>query len=373
MPDSQESVDLRDPELEIRGVDRDSLHTLPLVIIPFETAVLRRARLIKNVRLRSVIELFSDEHAGSGQLEIQDAPREFGWPESPPHPDFIILHKLSLMPSYDAFSLRIRLREAGISVNNYDALKLSDEKNRELTEYMSSFTRPLILQIYGADDVSIQSFEDVVHLFKDPDVKQALDEVPKFLEDYGDIFLSLSYYRQCLDRIEPIITAFLESLYALRQNYQLKQDQNFMRTCAMIQETVNGLMAAITGRFENFDRSTENMWNDINAIRFHRVEQLIRNYQDGRLAPAVPRPGPRQPGQARRVHHERDSPGHREHPEDRGFGADAVLVGRRAHPRRRGVTKKTPDFRGNRLILRDAARLKDLGGRLLRMRFFFYL
>jgi len=45
-----------------------------------------------------------------------------------------------------------------------------------------------------------------------------LIEIPKFLEDYGDVFLSLSYYRKCLDEIEPIISAFLDALEELQQN-----------------------------------------------------------------------------------------------------------------------------------------------------------
>ena len=276
----------------IKDVDRDSLHILPLAIIPLETKALTRARLIKNVRLRSVIELFSDQATGSGQLGIDDLGREFNWPTNKIHPDLLVMRKLALLPSYDVFSLRILLRQHGIRVADIDALKLSQTKNEELTEYMTMFSRPLILQIYGDEDLNIQDFSDVVGLFRDPDVKKALDklkvmaekleieleEVPRFLEDYGDIFLSLSYYRQCLDQIEPIIGEFLDTLDELRSNFQLKHDPGLMETCSMIQATINGLMAAITGRFENFDRSTKDMWNEITAERFRKVEKLISSY-----------------------------------------------------------------------------------------------
>lgn len=59
--------------------DRNSLHILPLSIIPLETPALRGARMIKNVRLVSVIEVFRDQDAGSGQIDIQDIPAEMGW------------------------------------------------------------------------------------------------------------------------------------------------------------------------------------------------------------------------------------------------------------------------------------------------------
>jgi len=274
------------------AADRDSLHTLPLSIIPLETMALRRARLIKNVRLRSVVELFEEKQTGSGQMELADVAKEFGWPKDQVVADRILLGKLAALHSYDVYSLRISLRENGIQVNGIDSLKLSPSKNAELTEYMTQFTRPLILQIYGGADMEIKDFDDVVALFRDPDVTKAreklevmaakleirLSEVPRFLEDYGDIFLSLSYYRQCLDQIEPTITQFLGSMEELRSNWQLRQDINLMKTCNEIESNVNGLMAAITGRFENFDRSTKLMWDNISAERFSKVKELIESY-----------------------------------------------------------------------------------------------
>ena len=46
----------------------DSLHVLPLSIIPLETPGLKKASMIKNARLESVIELFKDGASGSGQV-----------------------------------------------------------------------------------------------------------------------------------------------------------------------------------------------------------------------------------------------------------------------------------------------------------------
>lgn len=281
-----------DLEEDMKDVDRDSLHILPLSILPIQTKPLKRARMIKNVRLDSVIEFFDDADAGSGQLEIEGLITEYDWPEVPPHPDLVLLRSLALLPSYDVYSLRILLREQGIPVNNVNALKLSKSKSQELGMYMRDFTRPLIVEIYGdGEDVDIQSFEDVVNLFRDPDVKKAkeklqlmadkleiqLEDVPKFLEDYGDIFLSLSYYRQCLDTIAPVITQFLDTVAELKENWQLRNDPNLMKTCKMMENTINELMAAITGRFENFDRSTKDMWDEISAARFRRVEEIIKS------------------------------------------------------------------------------------------------
>jgi hypothetical protein len=277
---------------EITDIDRDSLHILPLAIIPLKTPGLRRARLIKNARLDTVIELFVDRQTGSGQMAVEAVAREFSWPEDKPHEDLIILRKLAPLPSYDVYSLRIQLRDLNIPVNDVDALKLSEKKNKELTSYMTAFTRPLITHIYGDDDVSIQKFEDIIRLFKDPDVKKALEklkvmaakleieprEIPKFLEDYGDTFLSLSYYKQCLDSISPVIEDFLWSLKEIRRNWQLKSDSNLMRTCDSMEATFTALMANITARFENFERHSKVMWDNLSAERFREVERLIQAY-----------------------------------------------------------------------------------------------
>lgn len=292
MSESSAATLPREERDEIADLDRDSLFIMPLSIVPIETASLRRARIIKNGRLMGVVELFDDADAGSGQIEVDNVPQVFDWPEGTIHPDLALLRKLAMLPSYDVYSLRILLRENNIAVAEQEDLKLSGSMVSELNTYMTGFTRPLIQEIYGGTDVAIQSFDDVLMLFRDPDVKKAkeklevmadklgigLADIPKFLEDYGDIFLSLSYYRRCLDEIEPAITGFLNSLGDIRGNFQLKNDINLMKTCKMMESTINELMAAITGRFENFDRSTQHMWDEISAERFRKVEELISSY-----------------------------------------------------------------------------------------------
>ena len=273
--------------------ERDSLHILPLEILPLETTGLKRARMIKNARLRSVIELFKDENSGSGQLEVEDLPQEFLWDDTGNNPDMLLMRKVASMPSYDIFSLRVALRQININVNDHKSLTLSPSMSKELAAYMTDFTRPLIMQIYGNDeDVKIETFEDVVGLFRDPDMKRALEklkvmaeklgikpeEVPAFIEDYGDIFLSLSYYRRCLDSVEPIITSFLEALPELRTNYVLKNDASLQQTISMLEKKINELTIQITGRFESFERGTQNMWDDISADKFRKLQAVIRSY-----------------------------------------------------------------------------------------------
>lgn len=146
--------------------DLDALHVMPMCIIPFENKTLSRARLIKNGHLRTVLEVFKDEDTGSGQMDIDDAARFLREEANAPPRDITILRKLSHLPSYDVYSLRVALRENDIPISDIEALKLSPEKSKELGGYMKDFTLPLISEIYGGADVEIKEFEDLINLFR---------------------------------------------------------------------------------------------------------------------------------------------------------------------------------------------------------------
>ena len=272
--------------------DMDSLHVLPLNIIPFDLSGLKRAKMIKNVRLETVIEMFRDDSAGSGQVRVEDAAKLFGIPENEQHPDIIKLNCLANLNSFDVYTLRVELRNVGVPVNDHTELKLSKSKNEELTEYMRDFTRPLISQVYADSDTSITNVNQIIDMFKNPDRDQAMEnlkklaarlnvalpEIPRFLEDYSDIFLSLAYFKNCLDTIAPSIREFLESMEELRGNYIIKNDRNFVKTSLLFENTLNNVTASITGRFESFQRHSNEMWSDINAESFSRVKRIISSH-----------------------------------------------------------------------------------------------
>ena len=129
-------------------------------------------------------------------------------------------------------------------------------------------------------------------MFKNPDRDQAMEnlkklatrlnvalpEIPRFLEDYSDIFLSLAYFKHCLDTIAPSIREFLESMEELRGNFLIKNDTNFVKTSLFVENTLNNVTASITGRFESFQRHSNEMWSDINAESFSRVKRIISSH-----------------------------------------------------------------------------------------------
>ncbi|MCP5373145.1 MAG: hypothetical protein H6907_15570 [Hyphomicrobiales bacterium] len=277
----------------VSDADRDSLHTLPLAIVPLQTPSLVRARLVKNVHLEGMVEMFADMGTGRGLVSVENLPNEFGWPQGEgvePHPDHALLRTLAALHSYDVYSLRVTLRQHGITVEDVSALTLSRDMIRELTVYMNAFTRPLLVAIYGDADVTINDFKDILALFRDPDVARAreklqqmadrleigLAEIPRFLEDYGDIYLSLSYYRHCLDQTEPVVNEFLAALDEVRGNWQLKNDRNLVQTCDTMSATCQRVVAWTKGRLDLFDQSSANMWQDMSAAKFRDIERQVK-------------------------------------------------------------------------------------------------
>jgi hypothetical protein len=273
--------------------DIDSLFILPLSMIPLKTEALGRSKLVKNSHLVGVLELFAERETGSGQIEIRDLPQHFRWKEGAGHPDLSILYTLAALPSFDVYSLRRSLRDCGIAVNNHNALKLSEEKNRQLTGYMSRFTMPLIKEIYGDDSKGITRFEDIVGLFKDPDVKKALnrlkvmaeklqitiDQIPRFLENYGDIFMSLSYYNQCLDRLTPLLEAFIYAMKDMRSSMQVRNDKNLMSEMDKVEKLITGLINFLRRTFQDFGTMSQDMWNNLTAAKFEQVKAYIEDTQ----------------------------------------------------------------------------------------------
>jgi hypothetical protein len=103
-------------------------------------------------------------------------------------------------------------------------------------------------------------------------------DVPIFLENYGDTFMSLSYFRFCLERLEPYFSACLESLTPIRRHFQLKQNGNLMKTCDVVEDVINSVTAKITGTLEAFEKRTHQMWDNISQEEFQVVKNMVERH-----------------------------------------------------------------------------------------------
>jgi hypothetical protein len=272
--------------------DMDSMHILPLAIIPLKTPSLRRARLIKNVRLESVIELFNDTGGGSGQIDTNELANTFGWPATGQHPDERMVAALCDLHSFDVYSLRLQLRKLGIKVEQSNRLKLSGKKCAELMQYMNVFTLPLLRQIYDTAETGVDNMDALIKKYSSPNKEDALENlrhmadklhielhgVPDFLEEYADIYLSIAYGKEGLNTLIPQILMFEESMEELKDNYELRNDVRLMRSIDFIKDSITDVTTSVVSRFESFDRASESMWEDITAESFNKVKKMIRSH-----------------------------------------------------------------------------------------------
>jgi hypothetical protein len=268
----------------IADFDRDAIHVLPLNIIPLESEGVRRLKMLKNDELESVIEVYGGA-GGSGQIQLASLSLTF---TAMSYKDQKILQKLARLSSYDVYGLRVHLRALGINVDEDEHLKLSADKQSELRTYMSGFTKRLILEVFGDDD-QVGDFNDVLALYRNPDRSQAaaklnqlakslgidVQDVPAFLEDYGDIYLSIAYYREYLEAVQEGIRDFEISITEMRAHPHLGRDQSLMAICDRLLKKTKKLNKTAIRRFEVFEEYTDKMWEHMDTERFQSFKSVV--------------------------------------------------------------------------------------------------
>jgi len=273
--------------------EKDSLYILPLTLLPLQTPALSHCRMIKNIHLESMVEVFNDEESGSGQVEPARLGRLYEWPVGKKHPDGVLIAKLSLLQSFDVYSLRIQLRSLGIETENNAHLRLSESKRRELDRYMRTFTQPLMDLVYTeADKIGVADVGDLIGLFRGEGgsdnalqnlknlslkLKIILSKLPAFLTDYGDVFLSLAYFKDQFDAIAPRNNQFLRKVEEMKRDDTVNGDPAIVGMLGSVEIELREIMAHITSRIDSFDKHTATMWQNLNVNSFHKVKILIES------------------------------------------------------------------------------------------------
>ena len=271
---------------------QNSLYVLPLSVIPLKTTALRRAQLIKNSRLESVVELFSGAHTGSGQIDPDHLNLAFRFDEKN-ESDIDVVQRLATLSSYDVYSLRLELRRLGIAVDHEESLQLPKQQVSELSNHMQVFTRPLVAAVYGKDSEQLRKIGNIVDLFRDPDIAVArrnleqlsrslgveIGAVPEFLEEYGDVYLSLSYYQHCLDESMPLLTDFMDSAADMLKTPAIRGDGARQRMVITTRERLGALAKDVANVLEMFRIRTTDMWEHMSKGSFDGMRNLITQYQ----------------------------------------------------------------------------------------------
>ncbi len=262
--------------------DLDAMDTLPLSVIPLSTRALKAARLVKNARLETAVEIHSDARSGSLQLRPEDVPASFPGNRD----DHRIIAELATLNSYDVYSLRTSLKKLGITPDRA-ALDLTSGMKERLKQFSTEFTRPLLQNIYG--DGTIDPAQDLNRLFRDgksAQVSQRLkamsertgipvEDIPDFLETYSDLFLSVIYYRHNFDNVAMEIdrcSDWLKDISIQRDAAATAQSAAHYRR---VDETLKLLSTAIRGRLNGFRRAFDVFWRDMNRDTLGKLQREI--------------------------------------------------------------------------------------------------
>lgn len=280
-------------ELEkIDTKDLDSIHTLPIVALPVQHPGLRRTRLIKNVRMETQIEMFSGQEFGSGQISIEDVAQHFEGGEAL-RADIKLLSGLAGLPSFDCYTLRRGLRHLDITVEREDIFKLSEKKAQELFPFMRRITRPLVVHLYGSDEIDVSDTESLLERVRNPDLDLVrpkieqmarilgvpIPKLPDYLEDFGDLYLSVSYFESLFESIGPTIDQMLVWAKDVADGSHLRNDPTAQKTFSQTDRGIRYLKDNLEQRFKLLTGVTLIDWENLNLSAFQRAQKGIRSHQ----------------------------------------------------------------------------------------------
>lgn len=266
------------------AADTDSLDKLPLSSIPLSSNALKNAKLIKNARMETTVELHSDPISGS----LQIAPENIGDFMATSPRDLAIIKSLSGLHSFDVFSLRSNLKKLGVEVKDTD-LELSDDMKQDLSIYSMEFIKPLIEKIFGHGREEFHTSDGLSRIFRDPDMARAkenlkvmaqktgipLAEIPAFLEEYSDVFLSVAYYRYGFENISRDIDRFMIWMTELRAYRETSSSPKAAAQCKQVDETMRYITGSVRERMAQFQQGFQTFWADINPASFRQMRLQI--------------------------------------------------------------------------------------------------
>ena len=279
----------RDNYLFNKGKEQDALDKLALSMIPLSSTALRSARLIKNTRMETTVELMHDPISGSLQIRPDDIAKNI----TSTARDQAIIRALAALNSYDVYSLRGSLKRIGVEVEDEKNLDLSEEMKNTLHHYMLAFTRPLVDRIFGYEKA--EGHEDINLLLNDPDVARVrdnlrimsektgipLEDIPRFLSSYSDVFLSVAYYRHSFESLSDEIDRFMQWIGELQQSRDIKSSPRMLNACRNTEDIVFKLTRSVRERMSRFNKAFHMFWSDINRESFDQLSKQVEENHDG--------------------------------------------------------------------------------------------
>jgi hypothetical protein len=237
--------------------------------------------------METAVELHNDSLSGS----LQVAPENIGDFMQTSERDKEIIKSLAGLHSFDVYSLRTNLKKLGVEVEDEEALELSDDMKEGLSIYSMEFIEPLVERIFGQASGSLNTSQGLGKIFADPDIAKAkenlktmaqktgipLAEIPKFLEEYSDVFLSVAYYRYGFESVGPDVDRFLFWIHELRSHRDTASSPKAAEQCKQVENIMRFLANSLRERLAQFQHGFENFWKDINRESFQQMRKQIED------------------------------------------------------------------------------------------------
>lgn len=274
------------------NADKDAIDILPLGSIALASNALKNAKLVKNARLETAIEtaieLYNDPLTGS----LQIAPSAISDFMEASLRDQEIINSLAGLHSFDVYSLRNNLKRLGVEVKDTEALELSPDIKEKLAGYNLEFIHPLVKQIFGSEREDLNK-GGLQAILRDSDITRVkenlrviaektgipLTDIPRFLEEYGKVFLSVAYYRYSFESTSPDIERFFAWTRAVKAQREVATSPKTLTQCKQVEDTISYLNNSIRERLISFQESFKVFWKDINRTSFlHMRRQIEENH-----------------------------------------------------------------------------------------------
>ncbi|MEP3115911.1 hypothetical protein [Nisaea sp.] len=244
------------------------------------------------------IELYRETGMGSGQVTIDELPDFMTETDDLLHHDIPMLTSVGEMESFDPYSLRRGLRAAGIEIDSLEAFTLSDVKKHELQPHMRNLTRPLLQYLFDASNIEL-SDPDLLRdrllnassafvLQRINGLASALgttrEDLPDLLEDYGDVFLSLGFYKQYFAEIGPRISLLQAWVREAYEVPHIGKDPMTGPGLIKAERTLGVLRKSLKRRLNNFESKTDIRWERVTVGTFNQLRALITDHQESLAA-----------------------------------------------------------------------------------------
>lgn len=268
--------------------EQDSFDKLELARMPLVNQSLKAGHLIKDAQMQTMFELINDPLAGSLQIRADEISKNFSISAA----DQELINKLASLGSYDVYSLRINLNKLGIKLES-DTLDLSSDTKSKLAQYSLDFTRPLILAIFGNGEVN--ETENLQKLFRDSDRERVtrrlkimsekigipVAEIPDFLSDYKELYMSGSYYMHTFDDILRDVSRLYTWIEHLKSQPEVATVPRITESLAKTEEAMQFLCNSVIERMNEFKGGFESFWKNMSKKNFEKLRRQIEDNRTG--------------------------------------------------------------------------------------------